>query len=332
MISSLFLAPHWRRVLMATVVGVVSACGGGTSQIEPFVAGRLIAFGDELSVLTPAGPQPEFEPGGEPGSDGVSGRKYGVNALTTENAVDCAAEPIWVQALANHYGMVFAECNPGAVAEPRGRMLAQVGAQAADLAAQIDALVAAGGVVDKDLATVLIGANDVVSLYKQFPARSEAELIAEIKTRGDGAAVQINRLIDLGARVIFSTVPDMGLSPYGLAEKEAHTDTDRSALLSRLTSAYNVRVRVGILNDGRFIGLVLADEMVQAMALVPTAFGLVDAKTAICTVALPDCNANTLIADARSSSRLWADGRRMAYGGHTRLGALAVARANGNPF
>lgn len=332
MTPSLSLVARWRLVLSAAAVAVISACGGGTAQIEPFVAGRVLAFGDELSVLTGAGPQPEFEVGGTLGPSGVSGRKYGVNALASDGTVDCASQPIWVQALANQYGMVFPECNPLAVADPKGRIYARVGAQAADLSVQIDGLVAAGGVVEKDLATVLVGANDVLALYKQFPSKSEAELIDDIKRRGDAAAVQINRLIDLGARVILSTVPDLGKSPYAVAQAAAHTDTDRAALLSRLTAAYNVRMRVGILNDGRYIGLVLADEMVQAMSLAPTVFGLSDAKTAICTVALPDCSSTTLIADAASQSRLWADGTRMAYGGHARLGALAVSRAVGNPF
>ena len=211
-------------------------------------------------------------------------------------------------------------------------MQARIGATSADLAGQIDAVVAAGGFVAKDMATVLIGANDVLALYRQFPTRGEADLIAEARVRGEVTAQQVNRLIGLGARVLLSTVPDIGLSPYALAEKAAHTDTDRAVLISRLVASYNAGLRVNILNDGRFVGLVLADEMVQAMVKFPAAFGIKDATKAICTAALPDCGPGTLIADSASLSSLWADGTRLAYGGHLQLGKQAIARATGNPF
>lgn len=333
MTPSLILSPRWRRaVSVGALLALLGACGGGTGQIDPFIADRVIAFGDETSVLTGAGPQPEFEPGGPLGSDGAAGRKYSVNARNGAGVAACDFEPIWVQTVASQYALVFAECNPSAVANPKALMYARVGAKAADLQGQIDALVAAGGIVAKDLVTVLIGANDVLELYRQFPARSEAELTDELKRRGEVTAAQVNRLVNLGARVLLATVPDLGLSPYALAEKAAHTDTDRAALLTRLTAAYNVRMRVGIVNDGRFIGLVLADEMVQAIVKVPSAFAINDVVTAICTTALPDCTPSTLVTDKASVTSLWADGTRMAYGGHLRLGALAVSRATGNPF
>ena len=331
---NLNLAPRLRRVALSVtaVVALLGGCGGGTSQIDPFIAERVIVFGDDYSVLTGSGPQPEFEAGGPLGPDGPSGRKYSVNALNTAGDVDCGIEPIWVQVVATRYALVFAECNPDGVAAPQAKMYAQVGAQSADLATQIDALVAAGGIVDKDLVTVLIGANDVLSLYRQYPTRSETELIEELKSRGEAVALQVNRLINLGARVLLATTPDLGLSPYALAEQAAHTDTDRAALLTRMTAAFNVRMRVGVINDGRYIGLVLADEMVQAMVKFPSNFGLRSATEAACTVALPDCSSTTLITDATSITRLWADGTRLAYGGQLRLGVLAVDRAAGNPF
>jgi len=38
------------------------------------------------------------------------------------------------------------------------------------------------------------------------------------------------------------------------------------------------------------------------------------------------------VASGASATWLWADDRNLAYGGQARLGALAVARAVGNPF
>lgn len=310
------------RAWMLALAGAMAlaACGGSTSAIEPFEAGRVLAFGDEASVLTPAG------------------HKYGVNVLDDDDALECASQPIWVQAVANLYDIVFAECNPDNVAAPAGRIFAKEGDTADDLEAQIDALEQAGGVQDKDLATVLVGANDVLELYDRFPTVGEADLIAELRQRGDRAAAQVNRLVDLGARVILSTAPDVGKSPFALAEKAAHTDTDRAALLTRMVAAFNLRLRVGIINDGRLIGLVLADEMVQAMVKSPGSFSLTNVTGAVCldTAALPDCTTDTLVAGydpARGvGGWLWADATRMAFGGQQRLGLLAQSRARNNPF
>jgi outer membrane lipase/esterase len=127
---------------------------------------------------------------------------------------------------------------------------------------------------------------------------SEDQLVADLRGRGERLAAQVNRLTDLGVKVIVSTVPDMGLTPFAIAQKAAFTDTDRAALLTRLTAALNGRLRVNILNDGRFVGLVLADEMVQVMNKSPVSFGLTDAVTPICTTPLPDCTSKTLVTSA----------------------------------
>lgn len=305
---------HMRHALLAGTVAVaLVACGGGTSQFEAFVPLRFVAFGDEASVLT---------------SDG---RKYGVNALTTTDAIDCATEPLWVQTVANNYGFRFAQCNPDATT-PKAFLRAAPGAKVADLAAQIDAQIANGGFTGKDLATVLVGQNDVLEMYARFPTLSEAQITTELRARGEQLAAQVNRLVDLGVKVIVATAPDVGLTPYALAQKAAFTDTDRSALLTRLSAALNGRMRVNIRNDGRDIGLVLADEMVQVIVRSPSSFGLSDAVTAICTTALPNCTSKTLVASTASGTHLWADSTRMAFGGQNRLGALALARAVGNPF
>lgn len=307
-----------RQVRAVALVGFTAAllvaCGGGTSQNEPFLPERVVALGDENSLITPAG------------------LKYSVNALAASGAVDCSVNPLWVQNVLSSYGYVFPQCNPSNQLGPQGVMRASLGARVADLKTQVDAQVAAGGFGTKSLVTVLVGTHDVLDLYAEFPRRSEAELIAEARVRGEQLAAQVNRLVDLGAKVIISTVPDMGLSPFGLAQKAAVTDIDRSALLSRLTAALNGRLRVNVINDGRFIGLVLADEMVQAMSRSPISFGLVDAGKPVCAVALPDCTTSTLIESGNAGTYLWADSIRLSLGGHVQLGALARQRALNNPF
>jgi phospholipase/lecithinase/hemolysin len=303
-----------RPLAAALLATLLAACGGGTSQIDPFEAKRMVAFGDELSVLT---------------SDG---RKYIVNRLDDSDVVDCALNPIWVQSLAAIYGFVFAECNPENVAEPKAVMRAAAGARVADLVLQIDAQLAGDGVADQTLVTVLVGGNDVIDLYGGYPATDRATLLLEAANRGAAIATQVNRLVDAGARVIIATVPDMGLTPYALAEKAAHADIDRAKFITDLTTALNTGLRTTVLNDGRFIGLALADEMVQAMAKVPTAFGVANIKDGACAVALPACTEDTMVSGADATTWLWADALRIGFNAQNRLSILAINRARNNPF
>jgi hypothetical protein len=310
------LARHCRPALLATAAALLVACGGGTSQVETFNAERVVAFGDETSALT------------------ADGRKYGVNVLTDAKLLDCEAQPIWVQAVATVYGHVFAACNPDNVVDPKGIMRAAPNARVADVQLQIDAQLAAGGFGNAALATVLVGAHDVLDIYASHPSLSRPELLAAARAQGELAARQVNRLVDLDVRVLISTVPDQGLTPFAIAEKAANTDTDRAALLTDLTTEFNAGLRTVILNDGRFVGLVLADEMVQAMNKSPGSFGLanVTARACLDTVSVPDCSVDTLNTDADSATWLWADELRLAYGGQSRLGVIAANRARDNPF
>ena len=317
MISN-FPSRRWRqslaRMAVAATVAVLVACGGGTSQYETFVPQRLFAFGDETSSLD---------------SDG---RKVGVNGLdATSGEVDCSLQPIWVQTVASAYGFAFAQCNPTDL-DKSALMFATVGATVADVAAQVDAQVADGGFRDGDLALVLAGTNDLLALYAQYPSRSEASLIDDARERGRQMAQIVNRLVELGAKVIVSNLPDLGVSPFALAEKSANPDIDRAALLSRLSTAFNEQLGVNLLLDGRYIGLMQTDLRTQAAQRSPGSVGLVDATTAVCTVALPNCTTATLIADALPTQYLWADATHLAPGGQAILASLALDRARNNPF
>ena len=318
MIFSSMAALRIRRAaagLVAVVgLGLVAACGGGTSQSDPFIAQRYFAFGDDASVLT------------------ATGRNYAVNGLATDGTVNCNLLPIWTQRMAAFYGFVLAECNPTASAEIKARSFAAVGARVAEVAAQVDAQVAAGGFRDKDISTVLVGVNDIVELYAQFPMRSEAALLADARARGERAASIVNRLVDLGSKVVVSTIPDMGLSPWALAQRALFTDTDRAALISRLSTAYNEQLGVKLRLDGRFIGLVQLDLQVQVINRAPGAFGFVNVTDGVCATALPDCTTATLVTGGNASSYLWADGTRLSAGGQAQLGSLATSRASRNPF
>jgi phospholipase/lecithinase/hemolysin len=304
---------------LLAAVALLAACGGETSQYEPFVAQRVFAFGDENSALTnlPAG----------------NGRNYAINGLDTDGNVDCRLQPIWVQSVAAYYGFVFAECNRDNAANPKALMFAAAGAKVAHVAAQVEvAQVASGGFRDKDLATVLAGANDIVEVYQRYPVESEDALLSEVRARGKRLGQVVNRLVELGAKVLISDVPDVGLTPYAAAEKALHKDTDRAALLTRLTTAFNEQLGVNVLLDGRFVGLVQADLQFRSISLSPLSYGFVNAKDAVCAVQPPLCRTDTLVPDGNALTYLWSYDWLISSGGHVQLAALAIDRARGNPF
>jgi len=295
---------------------IVAACGGGSSR-ETFTPTRLIAFGDESSVIT---------------SDG---HKYSVNALKTDGTTyDCAGNSIWVQYLATAYRLVFAECNPDAATDTKALMRAAVGAKVADLVAQVDAHLAVDAFTGKDLVTVLVGTNDIVEQYQTFPAQGEDAIKTTLAARGAAVAGQINRIANAGGKVLAITVPDVGLTPFALAEKAAHTDVDRAALLQRLSAAFNEALRLNLLNDGTKIGLVIEDELIQAYVGAGTTVFANVTEHACDPVAgpLPDCTTSTLVTNASATTWLWASDLQMSPGAHARLGSAALSRAQNNPF
>ena len=314
-----------RLVALSLGLTLLASCGGGTSAFDAFVPLRLFSFGDEASVLTTAAP---------------AGRNYGINGfntngtadITTDDYFDCTVLPNWVQSLGYYYGFVFAECNPSAVAEPKARNWSAPAARVAEVAAQVEAQVAAGGFRDKDVATVLVGVNDVVELYRQYNGSNEAALLAEVRERGNRTAAIVNRLIALGAKVIVVNIPDMGLTPLAKTEQAAHTDIDRAALLTRLSGAFNERLGVSILIDGRYVALVQMDQRVQAVVRSPGSFAISNASDAACTTPPPDCTTATLVTGAGASSYLWAGDVLLSYAGQAQLASLAIARAQRNPF
>jgi outer membrane lipase/esterase len=309
-----------QRCAMAAVVGaaaLLAGCGGG-EPIERFVARRLIVLGDETSVVT-----------GE-------GRKYSVNALLAPDnlVIDCKGNPLWVQILANFYGLTF-PCpgnTPVAVL-----MLASAGATVGSIPAQIDSV---GGFVEKDLVTLLTGANDIFSQYTLVAAgtQSEAAATSVVRAAGEALAGQVNRIANSGGKVLISTVPDLSLTPFALAEEAA--TPGRAALLKRLTTEFNARLRINIINDGRRIGLLLTDETVQAVVRNPAGAGLVNVTNAVCSpsAAPTSCTSANLVtppaaaASATAATYLWATDRLFSSSGQSLLGNLALTRATGNPF
>ena len=323
-------ASRWLLAAALTGAGLLASCGGG-GQLVPFVPTRVLAFGDDLSALE------------------ADGRKYSINAfrqVTASNGtvtedpttLDCLRNPLWVQEVAASYGLVYDRCL-GTATTATGQVLARNGHKVADFAAQI-AAVQGNALGEFDLALVMVGMNDILELYAQYPTVSRADLIAAAQARGTALGVQINQLALRGPAVVVLTVPDIGLSPFAQGQNTSSGDPTRSALISELVRVFNDRMSLALINDGRLIGLVYADDEVQKHVRFAPGFGLVNVVAPACTTALPDCTTATLVpanttagtAAATGATWLWADGLRLSPFAHSRLGQLAVSRARNNPF
>lgn len=311
--------------------GLLVSCGGGGTQVNAFVAKRVIAFGDESSVINAA-----------------DGSKYTVNAvLTTDNTkFDCGSNPIWVQLVAAQYGLVFPQCK-GDVPAPASRIWAANHATVADLAAQITLQENDGGFASDDLVTVLVGANDIVAQFNTYPGVPESQLISNLQQAGATLAAQVNSLAERGAKVLVSTTPDLGRAPLAGDRSSGSTNVN-PGVLTRLSAAFNDGLLGGLNNDGRKIGLVQLDSYVQAVDASRIAGGTLFVNTTLgaclATALPPACTTLTMgtdaaaippptvVSNANGVTWLWADSIHLGAGGQSGLGSLAITRARNNPF
>ncbi len=304
---------------------LLGACGGGVES-DDFVARRVIAFGDESSVLDDAG---------SPGN----ARKYSINAVDDDDPTKrlCANNPLWVQALATAYGLVFAECNPDDVEQPAALMQAEAGLRVAGVRARIDAFIAGGQPRADDLAAVLVGVHDVLDIYAAWKAGTlDADgAVAAAEDAGRRLGDAVNTLAAAGPKVLVATIPKLGQTPFAAAEDEAAGNAAASTLLTRLSERFNARMRTTLPPDGgRSIGLVLYDETVSALVRRPSTYDVVDARACdpVQAADLRDCTQETLLEDAEVATYLWADDLWPAPALQNRLGTLAVRQARRNPF
>jgi outer membrane lipase/esterase len=317
-------------------VALLASCGGGT-QIESFVPRRVIAFGDEASLIEP---DPAFA---------GQGRKYTVNGVTTDATTGvpvaptqrlCAANQVWTQQLAYSYGFAFPVCaTTGYTAN--SVMMAAAGAQVAQLSAQVTTFLASDSFGNNDLVTVMVGTNDII-----FAAENSADPVAAVRAAGTQAGAEVVRITDRGAKVIVSTVPNLGFAPYAISRETATPGT--VARMTDLSTQFNTALRLklqDVRDGGRAVGLVLADELVLTMVRNPTAYGLINTTLPVCPTsganAVPNCDMTNItpaaIDPAGTTTNygydwLWASDRHMGANAQARLGSLAVSRARNNPF
>ena len=286
------------------------------------------------------------------------GRKYAVNTLNSDNtSLDCGTRRIWHQQVADEYNFGYLECNPSGLLNNAAKIYAAPGAKTEDLIAQLARarLENAGEWSNTDLFTVLVGANDVIDLYENVylanpGSDSYNAVIAMLRARGIGLARFINELTRgevSGPKVIVSTIPLMNLTPYAIKQAALHPDLNVRGVLQDFSTTFNTAMRAGdsrngfsgIINDGRFIGLVELDGILQAGVDNPGNYGLTNVTQGVCAVELPNCvvsgtdsTQGTLVPNGNADTWLWASDLWIGTTAQLRLGSFARGRALGNPF
>ncbi len=336
----------WRAAASAVLLAL-AGCGGGDT-VDDFSPRRLLVLGDETSVIT------------------ADGLKYSVNALDPvapapapgasaptgvdnppAGPIDCRANRLWIQVIAEEYGFGFEECNSDPAGTPqRGIIYATARARVADIAAQVGAHEASSSFTSSDLVTVFVGQHDILDIYASVTAADQCRYavadpdrsgVAARSARERGAALgrQINAIARNGdgGRVLFVTVPNQGATPFA---RQQPTDFNRRDCLHNLTDAFNAGLRTDVVADGRQVGLVAIDEQVELILDDNDRFGFDDANVTDATcrpeTPLPNCTTGTLKYAASSDDYLWADDLHFGPELHDLLGDLATSRVRNNPF
>jgi outer membrane lipase/esterase len=321
---------QWMKTLCGiatsgTAAVLLASCGGGT-QIESFKPVRVIAFGDEASYIH------------------TDGRKFTVNNLIFDTTVtpavpkvpaelDCVGNQVWVQQVAYSYGLAFAGRCPGTF-NANGVMMAADGAKAADVSAQVTSFLAGDTFSGRDLVTFMVGINDIKDAVE-----NAADPLAVVEAAGTRAGEEVVRITDRGAKVLVSTVPDLGHSPWAINRETTVPGT--VALASQLSARFNTRLRLklqDVRDGGHAVGLVLGDEITLSMWRFPTSFGIANTTQRFCAPmpAITACDVTTrntgVAATSYGFEYLWADDYRLGPNAHYHIGAAAASRARTNPF
>jgi phospholipase/lecithinase/hemolysin len=283
---------------LCTVVAaaLLSACGGASSTVDPFVATRVIAFGDGFNNVDANG-----------------------SGLSTVRTTDTAATPIVYVTddtiagrIAARYGIVVKPVTATGGANPLaatgGFSYATANARVSDVATattgQIDTFLASAGgaVAKKDLIIIAVGNWDIYYAVIAGATSMDANTTALV------AAIQ--RLTSAGAEHVVVMPPiNMARTPWATTYVTAHPSTTRTmiqnlsnsaassfnfSLLAKLTTAYRQDHKPVVFLDrttdfNSFAGSVAADGSTVGNY---SGISLTNLSTAVCTTASPAAGCN----------------------------------------
>lgn len=305
--------PHAKRALLVGTLAALTACGG--KVYDGFEPERILSVGDEYSYI-----------------DGSTGAKYTINRINADNSFNCADYLLWNQIVVAEYGFRFQQCTPaGSTADARGQALAQPGAKAADVQAQVEGI---GGLRENDLVLVQAGANDVWELFERYEnGEAIAALQAEATSRGTGLATRVNGWTSGGARILVLDVYNQGSTP----EAGASSLADARTQLKALTDAFNDGLRTGVASAAnRRIAFLRANDRLQN-AVDDNQYNFDDRASAACTVSpATTCTTSTLKAgvdpDPSRRNYIFAADRYLTPAMNRIVGDVAASLLDDFPF
>lgn len=281
--------------------------------------------------------------------------------VTYQYAYLCPANRIWIQILADSYGMSYSnDC----LLDVRGRAqtFATAGAKVADVVTQISSNMSK--ISKNTLVTVLAGQNDILEKFNALYSggtpneTAVATAASQLTALGRTLGSAINPIANIGARTLVVYVPDLSYSPKVVG------DAAKAAVMKRLVVAFNDGLFSdgGARNDGTVIGLVDAFRMVGLMVQSPSSYSLINVKDPAClttgrsidttssktidldaTADLKYCNDRTLfkgddskptaiVPAATASNYLWANNTLLSPAGHSQMSGIAFSRADNDTF
>ena len=204
--------PIFSRTLKAmcavAAAALLSACGGASSTVDPFVATRVIAFGD--------------------GFNRVDSNGYGLSTVQTSETNNTLAGRI-----AERYGIVVKDAS---LASTGGFSYAERFAKVSDVVTQIDTfLTASGGVVaKKDLIIIAVGNWDI-------KAAAATNNTAAIDTASTALVTAVQRLTTAGAEHVV-VIPSINMARTPWATASGYSRTTIQNLSNTATTSFNFSV------------------------------------------------------------------------------------------
>ena len=214
--------PIFSRTLKAmcavAAAALLSACGGASSTVDPFVATRVIAFGDGFNFVDASG--------------------YGLSTVQTSETNNTLAGRI-----AERYGIVVKDAATvaGGLVSTGGFSYATANATVSDVATQINTfLTATGGVVaKKDLIIIAVGNWDI-------KAAAAANNTAAINTATTALVTAVQRLTTAGAEhVVVIPSINMARTPWATGSNISRTTIQNLSNTATTSFNFSVNTKLG---------------------------------------------------------------------------------------
>lgn len=314
------MAASWKRrtalaLVASATLALLAACGSSTtaSALRP---NRFIAFGDATADV------------------GQNGVRYTVNDGSVNN---------WTLQLASRYNQTLAPASAGGTSYAVGnaRVVATPdatgNASTPTVKAQIDRFLNQGGTFGpNDVVVVSAGVSDVIAEMAAVNAnqKSANDMVAATRQAGKDLAAQVRRLVGAGAKyVMVSGTYNLSRTPWAKA-------IGQTTLLNTASSAFNESVLVDLIDLSANVLYVDAAYYVNIYVDTPTALGLSNATTPVCTSVDPGnsigigtnqvssvrCNTQTLLPNANQDSYVFADSVYLAPNAQRIYGNYAYDR------